>query len=195
MIAMTDETTLRRAHVTVMGIDPGLGTTGWAIVSGETDTCALIAAGTIRTDPHADMAERLLVISNRVRELVQTHNPADVAIEDIFLAKDARAAFALGQARGAAMVGAALADRAVYSYTALQVKQSVTGNGRASKQQVGFMVRNMLNLKEELQPADKSDAAAVALCHWSRKSLVDERNGWSSLRPGKAAVKAGRGGI
>jgi crossover junction endodeoxyribonuclease RuvC len=129
-----------------------------------------------------------------VRELVQTHAPADVAIEDVFLAKDARAAFALGQARGAAMVGAALAKRAVYSYTALQVKQSVTGNGRASKEQVGFMVRNMLELAEPLQPADTSDAAAVALCHWARKSLVDTTRGWSSSRCDKMTAKAPRGG-
>lgn len=188
-----DDTNLSRAHVTVMGIDPGLGTTGWAIVSGETDACDLLAAGTIRTDARADMADRLLLICNRVRELVQTHAPADVAIEDVFLAKDARAAFALGQARGAAMVGAALAGRSVYSYTALQVKQSVTGNGRASKEQVSFMVRNMLELAEPLQPADTSDAAAVALCHWARKSLVDGAKGWGSNKTGKTTMKAQRG--
>lgn len=188
-----DNADLSRAHVTVMGIDPGLGTTGWAIVSGADETCDLLAAGTIRTDPRADMADRLLIICNRVQELVREHTPADVAIEDVFLAKDARAAFALGQARGAAMVGAALAGRPVYSYTALQVKQSVTGTGRASKEQVSFMVRNMLELDQPLQPIDTSDAAAVALCHWTRKSLVDGTEGWGSPRSGKTVAKAQRG--
>jgi crossover junction endodeoxyribonuclease RuvC len=166
---MSDDAVIQNESLTVMGIDPGLGTMGWAVIAGSNSACDLLAAGTVRTDPQSDMADRLLVICNRVRELVEVHDPDDVAIEDVFLAKDARAAFALGQARGAAMVGAALANRPVYSYTALQVKQSVTGNGRASKEQVGFMVRNMLELEEALQPMDTSDAAAVALCHRTRK--------------------------
>jgi crossover junction endodeoxyribonuclease RuvC len=152
----------------VMGIDPGLGASGWAVVSGDGEARSLLASGAIRTKPEDAMAGRLLLICDSVRELVGTHHPDEVAIEDVFLAKDARAAFALGQARGAAMVGAALQGLPVHSYTALQVKQSVTGNGHASKEQVGYMVRLLLHLKEALHPADSADAAAIALCHLAR---------------------------
>lgn len=152
----------------VMGLDPGLGTSGWAIVEGDGEARSLRAFGAIRTKPATDMADRLLTICNSVRDLVAIHHPDEFAIEDVFLAKDARAAIALGQARGAAMVGAALQGLAVHSYTALQVKQSVTGNGHASKQQVGFMVLRLLDLKEPMHPADSADAAAIALCHLSR---------------------------
>ena len=154
----------------VMGIDPGLGASGWAIVAGEGEVRSLLASGAIRTKPSTDMAERLLTICNAVRDLVAIHHPEEFAIEDVFLAKDARAAFALGQARGAAMVGAALQGLPVYSYTALQVKKAVTGNGHASKDQVGYMVIRLLDLKEALHPADSADAAAIALCHLSRCS-------------------------
>jgi len=149
----------------VMGIDPGLGTSGWAVVSGAGETHSLLASGAIRTRSGDEMATRLLIICNSVRDLVSAHNPDEVAIEDVFLAKDARAAFALGQARGAAMVGAALQGLPVHSYSALQVKKSVTGNGHASKDQVSYMVVRLLGLKEALHPADSSDAAAIALCH------------------------------
>ena len=156
---------------TVMGIDPGLGICGWAVVAGHGDARSLVASGTIRTSPKTAMAERLLAIFSKVRELIENHAPAEVAIEDVFLAKDPRAAFALGQARGAAMVGAAQTGRQVFTYSALQVKQSVTGNGRASKEQVGFMVQRLLNLDEPLRPVDCSDAAAIALCHWTRSQM------------------------
>ena len=192
---MNEKPALGRECAIVMGIDPGLGATGWAVVSGGVDSCELLAAGAIRTDARAAMAERLLVICNRVRDLVANHGPADVAIEDVFLAKDARAAFALGQARGAAIVGAALANRLAFSYTALQVKQSVTGHGRASKEQVGYMVRNMLHLEDVLQPMDASDAAAVAICHWMKRGS----SGLTEILGGTigtvSAAKGQRGGM
>jgi len=153
---------------TVLGIDPGLGICGWACVTMNGDQSTLIDAGAIRTKPADPMSLRLLSICNQIRDLVLTHTPDEVAIEDVFLAKDARAAFALGQARGAAIVGAALAGCSVHTYSALQVKQSVTGNGRASKEQVGFMVQRLLSLREPMRPVDSSDAAAIAICHISR---------------------------
>jgi crossover junction endodeoxyribonuclease RuvC len=153
----------------VLGIDPGLGITGWAVVASRGDAQRLVDSGTIRTNAKTEPSRRLLTICEQVRELVAEYEPTAVAVEDVFLAKDARAAFALGQARGAAMVGAALAGTPVYSYTALQVKKSVTGNGRAAKEQVGYMVCHMLSLSEPLQPADCSDAAAIALCHCAKR--------------------------
>ena len=158
----------------VMGIDPGLGVTGWAVVARGEDIDRLVAYGAVRTKPQDDQPLRLLAICEHIRELVGKHHPDEVAVEDVFMAKDARAALALGQARGAAIVGASQAGCRVISYTALQVKKSVTGNGQAAKEQVGFMVQQLLQLNEPLHPTDAADAAAVALCHLSKQPLVVE---------------------
>lgn len=152
----------------VMGIDPGLGTTGWAIIEGSGERPSLVAYGAIHTKPSEDMPDRLLAICNRVGEVLELHAPDEVVIEDVFMARDTKAALALGQARGAAMLGAALKNRPVRTYTALQVKQSVTGNGHASKDQVAFMVKQLFRLTDAPEPADCADAAAIALCHMHR---------------------------
>lgn len=157
----------------VMGIDPGLGTTGWAVIEGSGERPSLVSYGTIRTNPSEEMPDRLLAICNRVGEVLSEHSPDEVVIEDVFLARDTKAALALGQARGAAMLGAALKSVRVHSYTALQVKQSVTGNGHASKEQVAFMVRQLFRLQSAPEPADCADAAAIALCHLHRCRTVE----------------------
>ena len=149
----------------VMGIDPGLSATGWAVIAQDGDHSRLIACGTVRTKATDDLSARLLAICEHIRNIVREHGPVDVAVEDVFMAKDARAAFALGQARGAAIIGASQAGCPVTSYTALQVKKSVTGNGQAAKEQVGFMVQHLLALTEAIHPDHAADAAAVALCH------------------------------
>ncbi|GAB4317412.1 MAG: crossover junction endodeoxyribonuclease RuvC [Candidatus Zixiibacteriota bacterium] len=155
----------------IMGIDPGLSATGWAVLAGGGDQARLIAYGAIRTRTHDPLSVRLHAICEEVRRLVTEYVPSEVAVEDVFMAKDARAAFALGQARGAAIVGASLAGCKVEGYTALQVKKSVTGNGQAAKDQVGYMVQRLLQLSEAIRPDHAADAAAVALCHLSKRSL------------------------
>jgi crossover junction endodeoxyribonuclease RuvC len=152
----------------VLGIDPGLGTTGWALVAGDGTRSSLCGSGAIRTSSKCDSAERLLTICDGIRGLLSENDVDEVAIEDVFLAKDARAALALGQARGAAILGAAMMGVRVCSYSALEVKQSVTGNGRASKEQVSYMVQSLLGLAEPLRPTDSADAAAIAICHIGR---------------------------
>ena len=154
----------------VMGVDPGLGTTGWAIVGGTPDHPDLRAHGAIHTDPGTDLAQRLLVICRGIQELLQLHRPDETAVEDVFLARDARAAFALGQARGAAMLGAALSGVPVCSYSPREIKQAVTGSGRAAKEQVAFMVERLFGLRAPLRPMDCADAAAIALCHLNRRA-------------------------
>jgi crossover junction endodeoxyribonuclease RuvC len=152
----------------VLGIDPGLGTTGWAVIEGTADRPRIVEYGVVRTRPAEPMPERLLAICQRVQALLTQYRPENVVIEDVFLARDTKAALALGQARGAAMLAAALSGVEVFSYTALQVKQSVTGNGHASKEQVAFMVRELFHLRQAPEPADCADAAAIALCHIHR---------------------------
>ena len=156
----------------IMGIDPGLGTTGWAIIEGTGDRPSLVAYGSIRTRPTEELPDRLLAICNRVGEVLREHSPDEVVIEDVFLARDTKAALALGQARGAAMLGAALKSLPVLSYTALRVNQTVTGNLHASKDQVAFMVKELFRLQSAPEPADCADAAAIALCHMHRSRQV-----------------------
>lgn len=172
MLRFSDRTYIRLEgnvpRMIVMGIDPGLGTTGWAIIEGPGERPSLVAYGTIHTKPSEDMSDRLLAICSRVGEVLDLHAPDEVVIEDVFMARDTKAALALGQARGAAMLGAALKSKPVRTYTALQVKQSVTGNGHASKDQVAFMVKQLFRLKMAPEPADCADAAAIALCHMHR---------------------------
>jgi len=162
--------------VIVLGIDPGLGTTGWAVVASDGAQRVLRASGTIRTDPKEDPARRLLKICDGIRSLLSDYTIDAVAIEDVFMAKDARAALALGQARGAAVVGAAMMGVPVSSYAALEAKQAVTGNGHASKEQVGYMIQALLALSDPLRPADCADAAAIALCHLNRVVTEAVRN-------------------
>jgi crossover junction endodeoxyribonuclease RuvC len=155
----------------VLGIDPGLGTMGWAIIIGSAEHPQLQTAGAIRTSPRDDLALRLLTICDGVRSLISEHQAEAVAIEEVFLAKDAGAALKLGQAHGAAVIAAAMSGIPVQSYAARVVKQSVVGNGRATKEQVAFMVQNLLGLSEPLTPLDTSDAAAIALCHLNRSAV------------------------
>jgi crossover junction endodeoxyribonuclease RuvC len=157
----------------VFGIDPGLGTTGWAVVRRDGGGDCLESHGAIRTDSDEKLPARLLSLFGRLREALALHSPDVVAIEEVFVARDARAALALGQARGAAMLAASMSGREVFSYSALEVKQSITGNGRASKDQVAFMVTQLLGLKTAPHPADCADAAAIALCHLNRASVPE----------------------
>ncbi|HEX9750697.1 MAG TPA: crossover junction endodeoxyribonuclease RuvC [candidate division Zixibacteria bacterium] len=157
----------------VFGIDPGLSTTGWAVIHQADDGVSLDASGAIRTDSSLPLPIRLLCLFEELQDALTRHRPQVVAIEEVFVARDARAALALGQARGAALLAASMNGHEVHSYSALEVKQSITGNGRASKEQVGYMVSRLLNLASAPKPADCADAAAIALCHLNRASIPD----------------------
>jgi crossover junction endodeoxyribonuclease RuvC len=159
--------------MTVLGIDPGLGTMGWAVIAGSAEHPKLLTSGTIRTRPKDDLSIRLLTICDGVRELVSEHQVELVAIEEVFFAKDPKAAMALGQAHGAAVIAAAMTKTPVHPFAARVVKQSVTGNGRATKEQVAFMVQSLLGLSAPLSPLDTSDAAAIALCCMNRNVISE----------------------
>ena len=154
----------------ILGVDPGVGTTGWAVLGGDPESPILLEYGAIRTRPVDEMPLRLELIFTALRKVLEQHHPDEMAIEDVFLAKDTRAALALGQARGAALLAAAVSGVAVRSYSALEVKQSVTGHGRASKDQVAFMVQRLTQIESLPQPQDCTDAAGIALCHLLRSS-------------------------
>ncbi|WP_050469734.1 crossover junction endodeoxyribonuclease RuvC [Herbaspirillum chlorophenolicum] len=147
----------------ILGIDPGLRTTGFGVIHKQGNKLSYIASGTIKT-PDGDLPQRLKVILSSVSEVVRTYAPDCAAIEKVFVNVNPQSTLLLGQARGAAICALVGADLAVAEYTALQVKQAVAGHGRAQKAQVQEMVARLLQLPG-LPGTDAADALGVAICH------------------------------
>ncbi|MBI5902587.1 MAG: crossover junction endodeoxyribonuclease RuvC [Deltaproteobacteria bacterium] len=149
----------------VLGIDPGSLFTGYGIVERKKGgTLARLGSGTISPAPALPLHERLLEISNGLSGVIEDFRPHCVAVESLFFSKNVRSAIALSHARGAALVVAAASRLDVFEYSPSSVKQSVTGCGNASKDQVQKMVKTLLKHPQELK-ADAADALAVAICH------------------------------
>ena len=148
----------------ILGIDPGSRITGYGIISKEGNRLIHVDNGAIFTQSATDFPQRLQQIFAGLSTIIEQYRPEAVAVESVFLAKNAQSALKLGQARGAAIVAAVCVGLSVFEYSALQVKQAVVGSGRAEKQQVQHMIKVLLNLPEVAQE-DASDALAVAVCH------------------------------
>src|SRR5213594_2148241 len=147
----------------ILGIDPGLRITGFGIIEKNGSKLAYIASGCIKSGD-AELPDRLKIILENLREVIAKHRPQQVALEKVFVNVNPASTLALGQARGTAICAAVIAGLPVAEYTALQVKQSVVGNGHAAKEQVQHMVRRLLALPGE-PSADAADALACAICH------------------------------
>jgi crossover junction endodeoxyribonuclease RuvC len=147
----------------ILGIDPGLRTTGFGIIRKHGNKLSYVASGTIKT-PDADLPQRLKTILGSVSEIIRTYEPDCAAIEKVFVNVNPQSTLLLGQARGAAICALVGANLAVAEYTALQIKQAVVGHGKAQKQQVQDMVQRLLVLSA-LPGADAADALGVAICH------------------------------
>jgi crossover junction endodeoxyribonuclease RuvC len=138
---------------------------GYAIVREDRSTLTLITAGALQTSSELPLERRLGVLYDGLIALYDTHGPTEVAVEELFFNRNVRSALSVGQARGVALLAAAHHGLTVHSYTPLQVKEAVTGYGRARKEQIQDMVRILLNLPSILRPDDAADAAAIAICH------------------------------
>jgi crossover junction endodeoxyribonuclease RuvC len=149
--------------VRILGIDPGLRVTGFGIVDKNGARLTYVASGHIRT-PGGGLALRLKTILDGLGEVIAEHHPAQVALEKVFVNVNPQSTLLLGQARGTAVCAAVMHGLPVAEYTALQVKQSVVGNGHAQKRQVQEMVRRLLKLAGDPSP-DAADALACAICH------------------------------
>ena len=154
----------------ILGIDPGSRRTGYGVVTVRDRAVEYVSSGCIRAEA-GDMPQRLGTIYRGVRELIEQFQPSEVAIEEVFLAKNPASALTLGQARGVAIAAAVASELPVSEYAARRVKQSIVGSGRASKEQVAHMVRVLLRLPGAPQ-ADAADALAIALCHVNTCQLV-----------------------
>ena len=149
----------------VLGIDPGTANTGYGVVVSRGSTLAALDGGVIETSASEPLERRLARIHLRLADLITEHRPDALAIEELYFGQNARTAFAVGQARGVALLAAGLAGIPCFSYTPQAVKQSVCGHGGAAKDQVQRMVGALLSLPEPPTPDHAADALAVAICH------------------------------
>ncbi|HWU34946.1 MAG TPA: crossover junction endodeoxyribonuclease RuvC [Methylovorus sp.] len=153
----------------ILGIDPGLRLTGFGVIEKTGEKLSYVASGTIKTTQGKgaeieDLPTRLKIILDGLAEVIATYAPEQVAIEKVFVNVNPQSTLLLGQARGAAICAAVIQHLPVAEYTALQVKQSVVGNGHAAKEQVQEMVKRLLKLPGVPKP-DSADALACAICH------------------------------
>lgn len=152
----------------VLGVDPGAGTTGYGVVvRAGGGAVSLVECGVVRTDPAHSLAQRLRDIHDGIADVLARHAVDVVAVEGVFYGRNARTTVVLGHARGAVLLAAALRDILVVEYSPAEIKNAVCGTGRATKEQVQYMVQQMLRLKHPPQPNDAADGVAAALCHCS----------------------------
>jgi crossover junction endodeoxyribonuclease RuvC len=149
----------------VLGIDPGVGRLGWALVKKEKNTETLLDCGCLETPTNSPLPSRLESIHLFLKTLISKNNPDAVAIEDLFFAKNAKTVMAVGAARGVVLLTCSLAKIETYNYTPLQIKSAISGFGQADKKQVEAMVVRLLKLKDIPKLDDTVDAIAAALTH------------------------------
>ena len=173
----------------VLGIDPGIGATGYGVVrlqETSSDSPFLIDCGVLKTSSKKKTPERLREIYDLVLGLIQKHSPRALAVEKAFYGKNVLVALTIGQARGAAILAAANLGLPIFEFSAREVKQAVTGNGAADKTQVQYMIGQLLNLKKPPDSPDACDALAVALTYHFRSKTVGAGSG---ERPSGRAAK------
>ena len=156
----------------ILGIDPGSRKTGFGIINALGDRHEYVTSGVIRLPTEQLLPERIKVLIDSIDEIIRLHCPQQVAVEQVFMAKNAGSALKLGQARGAAIAACVAQNVEVAEYSARQIKQSVVGTGAADKEQVQHMVKVLLKLPAMPQE-DAADALAAAICHaHTQASLV-----------------------
>lgn len=149
----------------ILGIDPGLATTGYGVVEKKGNSFKLIEYDTIITSSDKNDVDRLSILYEELLSLIDKFKPEQIAVEELFFNKNVKTAIRVGQARGVILLAGSQQGIEVAEYTPLQVKQAVVGYGRASKKQVQQMVKALLNLDDIPKPDDAADALAISICH------------------------------
>ncbi len=158
----------------ILGIDPGFALTGFGVLDYCSNHFTLLEYGVVSTTPAQLFSERLLAIDEKLRELVVRYRPDACAIEELFFNNNVKTAIAAAQGRGVAVAAVASLGVPVYEYTPLQVKQAVTGYGRAEKGQIQQMVKLILHLDRIPKPDDAADALAIGICHGQSALLAEQ---------------------
>ena len=156
----------------IIGIDPGTGILGFGIIEAEGQTVQLVDAGVIRTPVKEDDAVRLETIYQELTDIIVQTKSRVMSVEKLFFARNVTTAMTVSQARGVVLLCARLAGLEIFEYTPLQIKQAITGYGKAEKKQMQEMVRVLLKLKQIPRPDDAADALAAALTHASSQSVA-----------------------
>ncbi len=157
-------TAVSPASIRILGIDPGLRSTGFGLIDKSGSMLSYVASGCVKTDAEGSLPERIATILDGLAEIIATYQPRQAAVEIVFVNVNPQSTLMLGQARGAAIAALVAARLPVAEYTALQVKQAVVGHGKAAKEQVQAMVARLLKLPGE-PTADAADALACAIAH------------------------------
>ena len=149
----------------ILGIDPGIAIVGYGVVDKEGNRYKTVAYDAVTTHAHTPLEERLEKVYNGVDEIIKAYKPDVMSIEELFFNNNAKTALTVGQARGVIILAAVQNKIPIYEYTPLQVKQALTGYGRAGKAQIQQMMKSILGLSEIPKPDDVADALAIAVCH------------------------------
>lgn len=156
----------------IVGFDPGLATLGYGVIKKEPrGKPEMIDYGIISTPKEENLAVRLCLLEKGIRQVIDKFKPDEIAMEELFFAKNVKTGIAVAHARGVLLLTAIKECGKIYEYTPLQIKQALTGYGRAEKKQIQAMVQKFLNLKSIPRPDDAADALAVALCHAQTNKL------------------------
>lgn len=149
----------------ILGIDPGIACTGYAVLELKNNNFHLIELGVVRTSPQDSIPIRLKTIFEGVSEVIASLEPDEMAIETVFVGKNVQSALKLGHARGASIIAGAISGIEIQEFSPKEVKKNITGNGSATKEQVQFMVKSILRLDKVPKPNDAADAVAIALSY------------------------------
>lgn len=160
----------------ILGIDPGLAIVGFGVIEKMRNSTRVLDYGIVSTHKDTPFAERLKQVYNGVSTLIDKYHPDALAMEELFYNKNVTTAIPVAQARGVILLACSQKMENLYEYTPLQIKQALTGNGRAEKQQVQYMVKAILNLNSIPKPDDAADALAVALCHSETNLILSGTN-------------------
>jgi crossover junction endodeoxyribonuclease RuvC len=175
----------------IMGVDPGTLFTGFGVIECEGNKMSLVEYGVIRMKPSWSMPLRLEKIHRDLLEVIERSLPDEFAIESAFYAKNVQSTLKLGHARGAAILAAVLREIPTSEYAPREIKKAVTGTGGATKEQVEYMVTKLLNMKEQNELLDATDALAIAICHAGKINSPRSRSrSWKQFvqdNPGKIA--------
>ena len=148
----------------ILGIDPGYGIVGWGLIDAD-NGIQVIDYGVVSTPKELTLPERLEVIYSSIQSLINSYKPDVMAVEELFYFKNQTTVIPVAEARGVILLSARMCKLPIFEYTPLQIKQALTGFGRAEKAQVQYMVKTLLGLEKVPKPDDAADALSVAMCH------------------------------
>lgn len=155
----------------ILGIDPGTATTGFGVIEKQGNKLRHIDYGCIETKPNIQMPDRLELIRQEAEKIIKTYKPDNLACEELFFFKNSKTVITVAQSRGVVIVTGRKNKIPVFEYTPLQIKQALTGYGRAEKMQIQRMVKMLLKLNKIPKPDDAADALAVAICHANSEKM------------------------